>query len=112
MSDKSKSVLNSLTFAIMLSVGPICWALPAINNVIVLVAAFALLCYLIAGNTIVQSRVLPLALYCLLFFVGTFLAYSANPVLVQYFLEFLMMGVVGLYISQIDIDKNLTIKLT
>ena len=112
MSDKSKSVLNSLTFAIMLSVGPICWALPAINNVIVLVAACALLCYLIAGNTIVQSRVLPLALYCLLFFVGTFLTYSANPVLVQYFLEFLMMGVVGLYISQIDIDKNLTITLT
>lgn len=108
----NKKNINSLSFAIMLSIGPICWTLPAIDGASVFVAAFILILYFVGKNNLVQKNVLPLIIICLLFFLQSFLLLSKNELLVKYFIEFLAMGILGMYVSQINFNHHLTITLS
>lgn len=107
-----KQFLDCIPFILMLSVGPICWALPSIPFVSAIVASVAFVVYLVRGNRIYNRHVFPIAFYCLLFFGTSFLFTRGNTFLSKYFVEFLLMGICSLLIAQVDIDKNVAITCT
>lgn len=103
-----KTLLNSIAVALLFAANALTWVL-SINNAIVMIMAFIVGLYILFGNSWFPKRVLPLIIYLLVFFLVSFLLEGNNETLQQYFLEFIMMGVVALMFSQVKIDIDTVI---
>ena len=103
-----KILLNSITVALLFSANSLTWML-GIDNAIVMVMAFIVGLYVLLGNRLLPRHVLPLTLYLCCFFLFSFLFKDNNEPLRQYFLEFIMMGVVALLFSQVIINVDTVI---
>lgn len=102
---KQKSIINSLCWVIMLALNPLTWLLSfGVDNFIVIISIFCLMLYFIAGNNPIQKKVLPLTILCLTFFLLTLFAFPQNITVYKYFYEFLAMGCVAFYVSQVEFD--------
>ena len=104
MSNSTKININSATVAILLCLNSITWFLPLSNGAVVVVAAFSVILYLIAGNRIPNKKVLCLVGFNLLFFLS--MLFGASEHEQKYLLEFIAVGIISLSIMQSHIDKQ------
>ena len=104
MTENKRINFNSATVALLLCLNSITWFLPVSEGGVVLIAAVAVILYLIAGNRVPNRSVLFVICFNLLFFSPMLLGATEHQE--KYLLEFIAVGIVSLSIAQSSFDNQ------
>lgn len=110
---KSKSILkgtyNELLTSLLLTSNIFCLYIP-FSGVFVVVTGLLMIMYFAGGNGLLPRNIVPVIVFCFFwFFYSVIFQGFNNEYMFTYFLNFLVMGISGLFISQLDVKPRVVV---